>query len=96
MPIFRLAFGPIDRLVKVVHMAPIPPFEETETARLGLSLAVISVVVVGAVSVVCTPYPEGHERALTSAEQVATFTLKTVSSRSDGIRHVKCSQIGSY
>ncbi len=70
---FRLDEGPIDRLMKEVHMAPIPPFEDTETARLGLPLAVISVVVVGAVSVVCTPYPEGHERALTSAEQVATF-----------------------
>ncbi len=91
MSIFRLDEGSIDRLMKEVHMAPIPPFEETETARLGL--AVISVVVVGAVSVVCTPYPEGHERALT---RLPRFTLKTVSSRSDGIRHVKCSKIGSY
>ncbi len=52
MPILRLDMGPIDRLVKEVHMSSIPHFEVTEMARFCSPLTVLSVVVVGAVSVV--------------------------------------------
>ncbi len=73
VPIFHLDLGPIDRLVKVLHVAPIPPFEAIETARFRSPLTVISMVVVRAVYVVWTPNAEGNKRARTSAEDVATF-----------------------